>query len=152
LHKQPFPRWRAISSCLATRGEEPPMFINSALILQSAFRRFLTPAILLATAAIAGAQTYTVTDLGTLGRNSNGNNYSIAYCINGAGLIGGGSSSPIQNMSDPAFLYSNGQLTNIGTLGGEYGEARAINTSGQIAGYSTQADGSYRGFVYSNGH
>ena len=55
-------------------------------------------------------------------------------------------------MTDPAFLYSNGQLTNLGTLGGEYGQGRGINSSGEIAGYSTLANGSYRAFLYSNGH
>jgi probable HAF family extracellular repeat protein len=96
------------------------------------------------------AQTYTITDLGTLGRNSNGS-YSIAYCINGSGQVAGESSAPSHQMSDPAFLYSNGQLINIGTLGGEYGQARGINTSGQIAGYSTLATGSYRAFLYTDG-
>ena len=62
------------------------------------------------------AQTYTVTDLGTLGRNSLGS-YSIAYCINGSGQVAGESSASSTQMSDPGFLYSNGQLINIGTLG-----------------------------------
>src|SRR5215813_12942900 len=98
----------------------------------------------------AFAQTYTITDLGTLGPNSLGN-YSVANCINGAGQIAGASSAPSTQMSDPAFLYSNGQMINLGTLGGEDGQARGINTSGQIVGYSTLADGSYRGFLYSDG-
>ena len=72
------------------------------------------------------AQTYTVADLGTLGPNSLGN-YSVAYSINGNGQIAGSSSSSNPNMTDPAFLYSNGQLTNLGTLGGEYGQGRGIN-------------------------
>ena len=93
------------------------------------------------------AQTYTITDLGTLGANSNGS-YSVAECINSSGQVAGESSAPSSQMSDPAFLYSNGQLINIGTLGGEYGEPRGINTSGQIAGYSTLTTGSYRAFLY----
>ncbi|HEY4257416.1 MAG TPA: hypothetical protein VGM66_09400 [Candidatus Udaeobacter sp.] len=96
------------------------------------------------------AQTYTITDLGTLGPNSDGN-FSVAYCINASGEIGGESSAPSSQMSDPAFLYSNGQLINIGTLGGEDGQPRGINTSGQIAGYSTLATGSYRAFLYTGG-
>src|SRR5438046_5802474 len=93
------------------------------------------------------AQTYTITDLGTLGRNSIGS-YSIAYSINGSGQVAGESSAPSSRMSNPAFLYSNGQLINIGTLGGEYGQARGINTSSQITGYSTIATGSNRPFPY----
>ena len=54
-------------------------------------------------------------------------------------------------MTDPAFLYTNGQLTNLGTLGGEYGQGRSINSSGQVAGYSTLASGAYRAFLYSGG-
>ena len=96
------------------------------------------------------AQTYTVTDLGTLGRNSLGS-YSIAYCINSSGQVAGESSASSTQMSDPGFLYSNGQLINIGTLSGEYGQPRGINTSGQIAGYSTLATGSYRAFLYTGG-
>src|ERR1041385_1293588 len=53
------------------------------------------------------AQTYTVTDLGTLGRNSDGS-YSVAYCINNIGQIGGESSAASSQISDPGFLYSNG--------------------------------------------
>ena len=101
-------------------------------------------------ATAAAAQTYTITDLGTLGTNSRGT-YSQAYCINASGQAAGQTSASSQNMTDPAFLYSNGQLINLGTLGGEYGQARGINTSGQIAGYSTLARGSYRAFLYTGG-
>jgi probable HAF family extracellular repeat protein len=103
-----------------------------------------------ALATTAAAQTYTITDLGTLGRNSLGT-YSIGQCINASGQVAGQSSAPSSQASDPAFLYSNGQLTSIGTLGGEYGSPRGINTAGNIAGYSTLANGSYRAFLYSGG-
>src|SRR6266446_4939141 len=101
-------------------------------------------------ATTAAAQTYTVTDLGTLGRNSLGS-YSDGECINVSGQVAGESSAASTQTSDPAFLYSNGQLINIGTLGGEYGNGRGINTAGDIAGYSTLANGSYRAFLYSGG-
>src|SRR5690349_25155969 len=101
-------------------------------------------------ATTSEAQTYTVTDLGTLGTNSRGS-YSIGQCINASGQVAGQSSAASSQMTDPAFLYSNGQLINIGTLGGEYGSPRGINTAGQIAGYSTLANGSYRAFFYSGG-
>src|SRR6266446_5960141 len=98
----------------------------------------------------AFAQTYTVSDLGTFGPNSNGN-YSVAFCINSSGQVAGESSAPSSQRSDPAFLYSNGQLVNIGTLGGDVGQPRGINTSGQIAGYSTLRSGSYHAFLYTSG-
>ncbi len=101
-------------------------------------------------ASPAAAQTYTITDLGTLGTNSRGS-YSQAFCINSSGQVAGQSSASSTSTTDPAFLYSNGQLTSLGTLGGEYGQARGINTSGQVAGYSTLASGSYRAFLYTGG-
>src|SRR4030095_16348263 len=101
-------------------------------------------------ATTVDGQTYTVSDLGTLGRNSLGS-YSNGECINASGQVAGQSSATSSHASDPAFLYSNGQLINIGTLGGEYGNGRGINTSGDIAGYSTLANGSYRAFLYSGG-
>ena len=113
-------------------------------------RQLAQLAALVIAATSVNAQTYTVTDLGTLGANSLGN-YSIAYCINSAGDIAGESSASSTKVSDPAFLYANGQMTNLGTLGGEYGQPHAINTSGQIAGYSTLASGSYRAFLYTDG-
>jgi len=113
-------------------------------------RQLLTVAAVVLFATGAGAQTYTITDLGTFGPNSDGN-YSVAYSINTSGQIGGSSSAPSSKITDPAFIYNNGTLTNIGTLGGSLGEGRSINASGQIAGYSTLANGSYRAFLYSGG-
>jgi probable HAF family extracellular repeat protein len=112
----------------------------------------LAPAfvVMLLVASPVAAQTYTVTDLGTLGTNSRGS-YSQAFCINASGQVAGQSSASSSVMTDPAFLYSDGKLTSIGTLGGEYGQGRGINTSGQIAGYSTLPSGSYRAFLYTGG-
>jgi len=95
-------------------------------------------------ATLASAQTYTVTDLGTLGGNS-----TIADAINGAGQVTG--SSNLNTSTSHAFLYSGGKITDIGSLGGSSALGLGINSIGQVVGYSTQADGSYRGFLYSNG-
>src|SRR3954447_12422037 len=103
---------------------------------------------LLATAA--AAQTYTVTDLGTLGRNSLGS-YSTGQSINASGQVAGESSASSTQTTDPAFLYSNGQLIDIGSLGGEYGNGRGINTAGDIAGYSTLPDRSFPCFPFTRG-
>ncbi len=48
------------------------------------------------------AETYTITDLGTLGTNSNGS-YSIAYCINNSGQVAGESSAPSQSDERPGL-------------------------------------------------
>src|SRR4051812_7189110 len=137
------------TACILQR-KESPMKISFSINHQSHVLQLVKLAALMFLATPVFAQTYTVTDLGTFGPNSNGN-YSIANCINNSGQVAGSSSAPSSQMSDPGFLYSNGQLTNIGTLGGEYGQPHGINTSGQIAGYSTLATGSYRAFIYTGG-
>jgi probable HAF family extracellular repeat protein len=38
-------------------------------------------------------------------------------------------------------LWQNGQIINLGTLGGDFGEAKGINASGQIVGQSKNAAG-----------
>lgn len=58
---------------------------------------------------------YTVTDLGTLGGP-----YSFGYGLNNAGIVSGGAATPNQQdfVSQTGFLWFQGQMTNIGTLGG----------------------------------
>ena len=53
-------------------------------------------------ATTVAAQTYTVTDLGALGRNSRGS-YSDGQCINASGQVAGESSAASNLRSDPAF-------------------------------------------------
>jgi probable HAF family extracellular repeat protein len=96
--------------------------------------------LLLALAWTAAAQTYTVTDLGTLGGSSSG-----ARAINATGQITGYAFS--SSTQSNAFLYKNGKMLNLGALGGSTGIGLAINSTGQVAGYATQSDGSYRGFI-----
>ena len=50
-----------------------------------------------------------------------------------------------------AFLYSDGTLTNLGTLGGNVAVAQSINDSGQIVGYSNTSSYQTDAFLYSNG-
>ena len=148
----PLPHLHHVTSGFARTllRKEPPMKTSLSINYKSYVRQFVKLAALTLLATPVFAQTYTITDLGTFGRNSRGN-YSVAYCINSSGQVAGQSSAPSTHMSDPAFLYSNGQLINLGTLGGEDGQARGINTSGQIAGYSTLASGSYHAFLYTGG-
>jgi probable HAF family extracellular repeat protein len=129
-----------------TRFSNVNRIFSSKRIGRSAFAF----ALVAGAALSASAQTYTVTDLGTLGKSSNGS-YSEGDCINDGGEIGGSSTSSSKTITDPAFLYREGVMTSIGTLGGEYGVATGINASGQLAGYSTLADGTYGAFLYTGG-
>src|SRR5258708_16198971 len=98
--------------------------------------RLLSIVLVTATSSLCAAQTYTITDLGTLP----GGGYSVARGVNATGEVTGASGNSNSNLSD-VFLYSNGAMTNLGTLGGPSGIGNGINASGQIAGYSTNSAG-----------
>lgn len=98
--------------------------------------------LLLAASSLCAAQTYTVTDLGVLPDD----NWSVARAINSAGQITGAVGN-YNNPSSSVFVYSNGALTNLGTLGGSSGIGNGINASGQVAGYSQNSSRTYRAFI-----
>jgi probable HAF family extracellular repeat protein len=90
--------------------------------------------------APATTATWTITDLGTLGGPE-----SIAYGVNDAGVIVGQAQIPGRTGAEyfKAFLYRDGQLQDLGTLGATasnhytvLSEARGINAVGQVAGMS----------------
>jgi len=94
---------------------------------------------------------YEVHDLGTL----EGGAFSYAFGINQAGKVVGVASvnelsgSPEQH----PFLYSNGVMQDLGTLGGPHADAQDINDAGKVAGTSTtNAEGiETHAFLYSDG-
>ncbi len=49
------------------------------------------------------------------------------------------------------YLFSDGQVTDLGSLGGPATVANAINDAGQIAGYSSLNDWDYHAFTYQHG-
>jgi probable HAF family extracellular repeat protein len=104
--------------------------------------------ILVCVNAASAAVEYSITDLGTLGGND-----SIATGINSSGQVVGDSYT--SSGAEHAFLYSNGQMTDLGTLPSPYsGESFAgkINDAGQIVGVSENpSTGARQGFLYSNG-
>src|SRR6266704_2464509 len=71
----------------------------------------------------------TVTDLGTLG----GDLTSRAFAINALGQVVGYSNTA--SGAKHAFLWANGTMQDLGTLGGEVSGASGINRLGQVAGF-----------------
>ena len=49
------------------------------------------------------------------------------------------------------FLYNNGVMQSLGTLGGSWSVPQGINASGEIYGYSATADGVGHAFLFING-
>ena len=85
----------------------------------------------------------TVTILGTLGGNS------LAYGINNAGQVVGFSTMVSSNR---AFLWTNGTMENLGSLGGTFAtEAFSINASAQVVGYSHTPNNSRHAYLWSSG-
>src|SRR5215467_7960060 len=117
-----------------------------------------------AAAPAAAATTYTITDLGSLG---GGVTHGLA--INASGQVTGDSVSsqlvqvpcPPQRYGQPkkcfthpddAFEWSNGTMTDLGTLGGNFSQGVAINGSGEVVGSSAGKSPGPGGAFLSNGH
>jgi len=89
---------------------------------------------------------YSITDLGAL----SGNGSSQPWAVNSSGqVVGGAQIFPGGNVH--AFLYSDGGMIDLGTLGGSDSYAYALNASGQVVGTSTLPGGENHAFLYSNG-
>lgn len=117
-------------------------------------------ALLGAPAAHAASSTYTITDIGTLGYIS-----TTGTGLNATGQSTGTASLPgtfVTTGCPPkhrpclahpahAYLYSGGDITDLGTPGGNYSAGNAINASGTIAGYSDLANGVQHAAIFANG-
>jgi probable HAF family extracellular repeat protein len=71
---------------------------------------------------------YSVTDLGTLGEGV----YSHGLAINDEGQITGSSFTSLNESR--AVLYSDGHMTDLGTLDGSFSAGSGINDRGQVTG------------------
>jgi probable HAF family extracellular repeat protein len=98
----------------------------------------------------------TLTDLGTLSNTGyDGYNSSIASALNNQGQVVGWSyttigTPPNENITQHAFLWQRGAMTDLDTLTGGIGSsfATAINDRGQVVGYAFLADFSLASFFY----
>jgi probable HAF family extracellular repeat protein len=101
----------------------------------------LLPCLVLATLAstrlLAHAQ-YTAYDLG----------YGAAYGINSAGTIVGFLGDGV---TQHAFRFSEGAMTDLGTLGGAASIAYGVNNLGRVVGRSEWSGGYWHGFSYASG-
>jgi probable HAF family extracellular repeat protein len=103
------------------------------------------------------AAAYSITDLGSLGGG-----YTVGLAINDNGQVtgyssiaktiptggccgncyGGGHRIPCTTHPTHAFVWSNGTMTDLGTLGGNYSQGLSINLSGQVVGSADTGTGS----------
>ncbi len=113
----------------------------------------------------------TMVDLGTLGGSD-----SVANAINSSGVVtgssdvvttvnnggnntqqghghgqGSGSSNWTTETNTHAFLYADGVMTDLGTLGGDNSYGIDINDSGQVVGYSDVSNTEQHAFLYDGG-
>jgi probable HAF family extracellular repeat protein len=102
---------------------------------------------LLVSSVPSQAQSYRITDLGTLP----GDLRSVATSVNDLGQAVGSSSNPTGAI---AALFSGGTATSLNTLDADVSVATAINGSSQVVGYNifyNTATTVFRAFLYSDG-
>jgi probable HAF family extracellular repeat protein len=80
-----------------------------------------------------------------------GGSYSSAHDINNRGEIVGGSATD-GFQGERAYVYRNGKMIDLGTLGGSTSSADAINALGHITGGAELSDGQGHAFLYRDGH
>ncbi len=89
------------------------------------------------------ASGWTITDLGVL--TTGGMSYATG--INNSGQVVGWSAGNDTTTGTTAFIWQNGTMSSLGTMGGTSSVATAINSTGQVVGYSMDASGSYQAFT-----
>jgi probable HAF family extracellular repeat protein len=137
--------WRNAYKFTAARTLELAAFIGTTR--KSGMSEMLALLWLCASASQSTAQTYTVTDLGTLP----GNSVSQAYALNDSGEATGVSETA---SATTATMFSGGKATSISAPGSSFSYATAINGSGEIAGWNvfvSNFNSNSQAFLYSHG-
>lgn len=94
-------------------------------------------------------------DLGTLGGDQTGLGVSLAIegdrrLSNARGEVVGESQTATGDRH--AFLWRDGEMTDLGTLGGSFSRAESINDRGQVVGLAETVTGESHAFVWQDGH
>jgi probable HAF family extracellular repeat protein len=96
---------------------------------------------------VAAPAALQIHDLGTLP----GGSFSEANDINNRGWVVGTSGQASGEGLGHAFLWRNGRMLDLGTLGGEFSEALEVNNRGVVVGNSETASGALRPFAWYRG-
>ncbi|MEK8033303.1 hypothetical protein AACH06_20985 [Ideonella sp. DXS29W] len=93
----------------------------------------------------------TVRDLGTFGEDDCGGckSHSEASAINGNGVVVGYSDTA--NIDFQAFMWCDGTMTKLPTLGGTRSGANGVNDAGDVVGFASLATGMNHAFLYRDG-
>ena len=139
---------------------------KAALILAAMVSMAVGVPAVAAASAAAARTTYTVTDLGSLGygvtdgvalsatgqvtgRSFNGATITLKTCC--GGCYPGGPHNPCKEHIYHAFVWSNGTMTDLGTLGGNFSAGNAINLSGQVVGSAQTNTGVSHAVLWNGG-
>jgi probable HAF family extracellular repeat protein len=81
----------------------------------------------------------------------NSNAFRTAYAINDAGQVAGRTDADQGAIHAFLLASANGEVKDIGTLGGTNSEALAINKSGEVVGDAETSNGTPHAFIYRKG-
>jgi probable HAF family extracellular repeat protein len=94
-----------------------------------------------------------VTDIGTLAQIGGSPRGTLVFGLGTSGEVVGWSYALPDGYAYHGFLYANGTIQDLGTLGnGRYSVAEAINSQGVIVGYAEPPNGAFHAVVFRDSH